>query len=105
MLTYSDVQNLLDAAVGSDPVHGHRAFWRGITRDAFVAKIVFGYPLISLNDAAGSNLTKSLRGEAPFGDDMGTPDATMPRMPAWRTEMADEDIDRIAEWIDGGCPE
>lgn len=105
MLNYADVQNLLDQAVGPGPIGAHHAFWRGITRDQFVAKMVFGYPLISMNDGSGSNLVKALRGEAPFGDDIGTPEAVMPRMPARRPPVAENDIQNISNWIDGGCPE
>lgn len=105
MTTYADVQNLLDQAVGPGPVGAHRAFWRGMTRDQFVAKAVFGYPLVTPNDGTRSNLVKALKGTAPFGDDIGTPGAEMPRMPARRPPMADDDIQAISLWIDGGCPE
>ena len=105
MLNYAAVQNLLDQSVGPGPVGAHHAFWRGITRDQFVSLEIFGYPLISDNDSAGSNLLKALRGEAPFGVDLGTPGATMPQMPAYLPAMGAEDINAIAEWVDNGCPE
>ena len=105
MLKFTDVLALLDKAVGDAPVGAHHAFWRGLTRDAFVAKRVFGLPLIAEHDGAGSNLIKALKGEAPFGSDIGTPGATMPRMPERRPAVADADIACLSEWIDNGCPE
>ena len=105
MLNYLAVQSLLEESVGTDAVGAHGPFWRNLTRDEFVAKNVYGRALIVLNNSAASNLIKALRGEAPFGDDIGTPGASMPRMPAWRDPMGGDDIDAIAAWIDGGCPE
>jgi hypothetical protein len=104
MLTFLEVQNLLDQAVGPGPIGAHRAFWRGTTRDEFIVKSIFGYPLVAVGDAPSSNLIKALRGQPPFGSDSGTQGATMRRMPAGRPAMAPADIDTIAEWIDGGCP-
>src|SRR5262249_22631878 len=105
--TYTDVQRLLDAVIGGASVQigAHHAFWRALTRDQFIVKKVFGTPVVSPGDAGNSNLIKALRGEAPFGSDIGTPGATTPRMPARMDPMAAADIARIASWIDDGCPE
>jgi hypothetical protein len=106
-MTYAEAQQLLDAAIGGAGVEigAHHAFWRTLTRDQFITKKVFGKLVVSPGDANGSNLIKALRGEAPFGSDIGTPGATTPRMPARLNPMAAEDIARIACWIDDGCPE
>jgi len=56
-------------------------------------------------NADDSNLVKALRGEAPFGLDIGTPGATIARMPARMNPMAPEDITCIVNWINEGCPE
>jgi hypothetical protein len=106
-MTYADVQQLLDAAIGGAEaqIGAHHAFWRTLTRDQFVVKKVFGKLVVSPGDASGSNLIKALRGEAPFGSDIGTSGATTRRMPAGMDPMAAEDVDRIACWIDEGCPE
>jgi len=78
MTTYRRVVEILDNAVGgpSAPVSAHGAFWRGLTRDEFVHKRVFGRALVAIGSGAGSNLVKALKGEAPFGSDTGAPGAT-----------------------------
>ncbi|WP_216870596.1 hypothetical protein [Modestobacter excelsi] len=108
MNRFLQVKQILDDAVGGagSPVGGpHRAFWRNQTRDQFMAFKIFGLPIVTLGDGAGSNLVKALRGENPFGQDIGTPGATFRRMPAGRPPVAGELIDVITTWIDDGCPE
>lgn len=99
---------ILDTAIGGPNVNiaMHRAFWRGLSRDEFVAKKVLGLDLVTLGDGAGSNLVMSLRGEAPFGADLEDPPhgARFSRMPAGRPPVPDADIDFIQQWIDDGCP-
>jgi hypothetical protein len=102
---YADVQQLLDAAIGGGQIGAHHAFWRGLTRDEFVAKKVFGKIVVVPGQSSESNLVKALSAIVPFGDDVGTPDATIARMPARMDPVAPEDIARIADWIDEGCPE
>jgi hypothetical protein len=106
-ITYAEVQQMLDRTIGGAEVdiRAHHAFWRTLTRDQFIIKVIFEKLVVSPGDANGSNLIKALRGEAPFGSDIGTPGATMRRMPARMNPMAAEDIARIARWIDEGCPE
>jgi hypothetical protein len=103
--TFAEVQQLLDAAIGGGQIGAHHAFWRGITRDEFVVKKVFGKIVVVPGDAAGSNLVKALSAIVPFGADVGTPDASIARMPARMDPMAPEDIGRISDWINQGCPE
>jgi hypothetical protein len=105
---FSQIQQILDTAVGGPDVvvtAPHRAFWRNITRDEFVAYQFMELQIVTLNDGAGSNIVKALRGQAPFGDDIGTPDATIPRMPAGMDPVPDDQIAIIAQWIDAGCPD
>jgi hypothetical protein len=105
MPSFADVQQALDRAVGDGQVGAHGPFWRNITREQFIAKKVFGLPILVLGQSADSNIIKALRGQAPFGADVGTAGATMPRMPAFLPPMPAQDIDLIAQWIDQTCPE
>lgn len=104
MLKYSDVIEQLEVAINREQIGAHHAFWRGLTRDQFVEKRVYGMQLVELGNGNHSNLILAMRGAAPFGEDIGTPDATMPRMPAGRPPMVEENITLISDWIDGGCP-
>jgi photosystem II stability/assembly factor-like uncharacterized protein len=109
MTRFDQVVQILNASVGgaAAPVGFHGPFWRNVTRDQLVAKKVFGLALITLDDSAGSNLVKALKGEAPFGADLPnpSPDATFNRMPSGRTPVAAADIAFIQKWIDDGCLE
>jgi hypothetical protein len=91
--------------VGGSQIGAHRAFWRGVTRDQFVAKKVFGFPALLVGNAAESTIIEALHGETPFGNDIGTASATMPRMPADMAAMPAKDIDLIVERINLRCPE
>ena len=103
------VIQILDRAIGGPNVNigVHRAFWRGLTRDQFVAKKVFDLPLVTVSDGRHSNLVKALRGESPFGIDLPTPpaDAEFSRMPAGLEAVPEPDIAFIQQWIDDGCPD
>jgi photosystem II stability/assembly factor-like uncharacterized protein len=109
MTRYDHVISLLDRAIGGPlaNIGAHGAFWRGLTRDQFVAKKVFQYPLLSVGHSEDSNLVKALRGVAPFGSDLPTPPpgAKLPRMPDGLPPMPDPDIAFISRWIDEGCLE
>lgn len=72
-------------------------------RDAFVNGRVLGFPLLVVGDASQSNLVKALRGESPFGQDIGVRGAPFRRMPAGRMAATDGQIDVIEQWIDEGC--
>jgi photosystem II stability/assembly factor-like uncharacterized protein len=108
MGTLQQVVAILDRAIGGPdvniPVHG--AFWRGQTRDSFVALKVRGLDLLVVGNSAASNLIKALKGQAPFGADQDPPPAgaRFDRMPAGLDPVADADIAFIAKWIDDGCP-
>lgn len=107
MNRFEKVQQILDASVGGPtaPVSFHGPFWRGMSRNDFVAHKVYGLPLIVVGDGAGSNLVKALKGETPFGADIGNPDADYNRMPSGRLPVSTEDIAFIELWIDEGCLE
>jgi photosystem II stability/assembly factor-like uncharacterized protein len=105
---YKHVVDILDQAIGGPGANigVHGAFWRGVSRDEFVAKNVLGLPLVVVGNGAGSNLVKALRGQSPFGADLNPPppDAQFDRMPSGFDPVATADIDFIQAWIDDGCP-
>jgi photosystem II stability/assembly factor-like uncharacterized protein len=105
---YTQVIRILDNAIGGPNVNigVHGAFWRGLTRDQFVAKQVQGIPLLAVGNGAGSNVVKALRGETPFGDDLDppAPNSRFDRMPSGMSPVASADVDFIQKWIDDGCP-
>jgi hypothetical protein len=105
---FQQVRGILDNSVGgaNTVVAGpHGAFWRNQNRDQFVAFKILGLPIVALGNGSSSNLVKALRGEAPFGQDIGTPGASIRRMPAGRDPVAADQIAFISAWIDDGCPE
>jgi subtilisin family serine protease/photosystem II stability/assembly factor-like uncharacterized protein len=107
--SFRQVCDILDQAVGGPEVSiaVHGAFWRGITRDAFVGKKVLGKDVVALGDGRGSNLVRALKGESPFGADLPDPPAgaTISRMPTGRPPVPPASIAVIEQWIDAGCPE
>jgi len=63
MNRFEKVVQILDQAVGgpaADVGFPHHAFWRGASRDEFVAKKILGLPLITVGDGAGSTIVKAL---------------------------------------------
>lgn len=104
---FNDVVAALDRTLGNNIAFTHGEFWRGKTRDEFVAYSVFGFPVVMVGNAGGSNLVLALRGQTPFGDDLAPPPpgATMPRMPAFLAAADELDIQLIEAWINDGCPE
>jgi hypothetical protein len=106
-MDFQGVIKILDEAIGGPGVGigAHRAFWRDISRDEFVAKEVFGKALVVLGDAANSNLVHALKGEFPFGSDLPNPPqgATTRRMPAGRPPVPAQSIAAIEQWINDGA--
>jgi photosystem II stability/assembly factor-like uncharacterized protein len=106
---FQRVIDILDESIGGPGVGigRHGAFWRGLTRDQFVAKKVFGKALVVLGDGANSNLVLALKGLAPFGADQPDPPAgaTMSRMPVALDAVPAESISFIEQWINDGCPD
>jgi hypothetical protein len=87
----------------------HRAFWRGITREKFIDLKIRAlgqdWPLVVLGDGAHSNLVLALKGQAPFGKNLGVPGAKFRRMPAGLDPVPADSIRDIEQWINDGCPE
>ena len=108
-MDFQGVIKVLDESIGGPGagIGAHRAFWRDITRDEFVAKKVFGKAVVVLGDGANSNLVRALKGESPFGSDLPNhpQDATIRRMPAGRPPVPAASIAAIEQWIDAGCPQ
>lgn len=107
MTSFTQVKIILDRLVRGEEIRMHGAFWRGKTRDEFVALDVFGLPIVTVGDPAGSNLVKALRGLSPFGRDLQPRPvgARFNRMPSRRPPATEEDIVLIERWIEAGCPE
>jgi hypothetical protein len=107
MTGFRDVQDALDRILGAGPPPNHGSFWRGVSRDEFVALSVFGLGLVVVGDPEASNLVRALRGLTPFGSDLPDPppDSFMPRMPARRPPASEENIALIEGWIRAGCPD
>jgi hypothetical protein len=96
MTRYERVQQILDESIGGPDaqIGVHGAFWRGKTRNEFVAMLVRNRQLLVVGDGASSNLAKALKGEAPFGADVENPPpgATLSRMPAGFNPASPEHI-------------
>ena len=109
MSRFQQVIGILDDAIGGPDtnIRAHRAFWRGLTRDEFVAKTIFGHDLVTVGNGKVSNLVRALKGQVPFGSDLPSPppDSEIRRMPAGLPEVAADAIAFIEQWIDDGCPE
>ncbi len=107
MRRFEQVVAILDAAVGGADVGVafHGAFWRGVTRNEFVGARVFGVEVLDVGNGAHSNLVKALKGQSPFGADIGTVGASFNRMPSGGPFVGGSDIAIVEKWIDDGCPD
>lgn len=107
MKRFDKVVDILDTAVNHASIGKHGNFWRGKTREQFIALKVFGKILLKPGKSADSNIVKALRGLTPFGIDIDppAPDAIFDRMPAGRPAVAELSIRFIEKWIDDGCPD
>lgn len=101
---YPEIQTILDEAVENEDIGVHGPFWRTLTRDEFVARAVFGCPLIHTDPQSGrfvgkdSNLVKILRASVNCGA------GNQPRMPFAFPPMPDDRIQTIEDWVDAQCP-
>ncbi|HEY4004121.1 MAG TPA: YCF48-related protein [Pseudonocardia sp.] len=106
---FQRVREILDEAIGGPDatIGAHGPFWRGLTRDQFVAKKVIGKPLLAVGDGAASNIVRAFKGEAPFGADLDPPTegASFSRMPAGLPPVPAGSIAFVQQWIDDGCPD
>jgi tyrosinase len=91
--------------VNNNDIGAHGRFWRPLDLAGFKAKKVYGKQLVVPNSSAQSNLVLALRGQSPFGSDIGVQDAQYPRMPAGMPAVPEDQIQFISKWIDDGCPD
>jgi len=99
MTRFERVQQLLQSAVQYTSIGAHGNFWQDISRNDFVDLVIFGLPLITLQDGANSNLIKALNGQEPFDGSQYS------QMPDGFNPMPADQIAFIRQWIDDGCPE
>jgi hypothetical protein len=114
--SYAGVKELLDKFVSDNNIPiafaPHRAFWRTMTHDEFINGNIpnvvdpdTDQPLkvLVVNKAEESNLIRSLRGTAGTIFDPNT--GSIGRMPPSGPFMPDDDIQRLADWINAGAPQ
>lgn len=116
---FKEVQAFITSVMEENKVEGtpppkspHKAFWSTMSYQDFttgyvpgVKDPVTGNPIsiITVGDAASSNLILALRGQGPLFDPNK---GAFGRMPAnTQKPFSDEQINEIAGWIDKGCPE
>lgn len=103
-LSFARVVALLEELIGGRTVYVgfHGAFWRGKTRDEFVATgpISNVTPVVP-GDSEASGIIHALRGTGPFDPETGR----IPQMPPFGPNLAEDSIAVLARWIDAGCPE
>jgi hypothetical protein len=102
---YDRVKEILDSSVNGEAIGAHGAFWRTLDLETFKTKKVYGRRLVEPGNGPSSNLVLALRGQAPFGNDVGTPGASLPRMPARRPAVPEGQIAFVETWIADGCPD
>jgi hypothetical protein len=107
MKRFARIIEILETAVHGDTIAAHGNFWRGKSKQEFIALKIFGQQLIVPGQAANSAIIKATRGLAPFGTDVTPrpPGAIFRRMPAGRPPMPDDSIAFIEQWINDGCPD
>jgi hypothetical protein len=105
MTRFERVKQILDEAIEGQNIGAHGTFWRPLDLKQFKQKKIYGRRLVIPGDVASSNLVLALRGVAPFGTDVGTPNAVYPRMPVGFPRVPEERILFIEDWIRNGCPD
>ncbi len=114
-LGWEGVKQLLADLKTKAPASPHGDFWKDLSYDEFIE---FAFPqewgdegLIKLVipwDGANSNLIKGLRDGKNITltmPDGTTKTTSVKRMPKNKPPMSPEDIQRLIDWIDKGCPE
>jgi hypothetical protein len=92
------VRAILDQAVCSEPYHdSHARFWSKPLAEFISCKVYDQGPVILPFKGADSPLIKALRGQKPFDG------SSYDRMPQGCDPVADNDIQFIEDWINGGC--
>jgi hypothetical protein len=101
---FAKVRQILDEGLRGFPLAQvvHDEFWR--VADETKIPSVVGHVPLKPGDGANSDLVKALKGEAPFGSDLGTPGRSLRRMPAGRAPIDPSRINFIEKWIDGLTP-
>jgi hypothetical protein len=113
--SYAEVQALLNGFMkrnkGKIEFAPHDTFWNDMSYRQFVEGNVpgvtgpAGEPLkiLVVGNAGKSNIIMALRGT--MGSIFDREKGAIGRMPPVGPFMSDEEIDRLADWIDRGCPE
>jgi hypothetical protein len=113
--SYAEVRALLNDFMarnkGGIDVAPHEAFWNAMSYQQFIESNVpevtgpGGEPLkiLVVGDAGASNIIMALRGAV--GTIFDSQKGAIGRMPPIGPFMTAEEIDRLAEWIDRGCPD
>jgi hypothetical protein len=113
--SYAEVQALLNGFMkrnkGKIEFAPHEAFWNDMSYRQFVEGNVpgvtgpAGEPLkiLIVGNAGESNIIRALRGVR--GSIFDREKGAIGRMPPIGPFMTEEEIDRLADWIDRGCPE
>ncbi len=114
--SYADVQALLNSFMkkNNGPIEfsPHGAFWNEMSYQQFiegnlpeVTDRATGKPLkiLIVGNARESNIIMALRGTKRSMFDRET--GSIGRMPPTGPFMSDEEINRLADWIDRGCPD
>ena len=102
---FAKVRQILDEGLRGFPLArvGHDEFWR-VDDETKLPSSVAGQVPLKPGDGSNSNLIKALKGEAPFGVDLGTPGGALRRLPAGRAPIEPARIKFIEKWIDGLAP-
>ena len=113
--SYAEVQAMLSVFMkrnkGKIEFAPHEAFWNAMSYRQFIEGNVpevsgpAGEPLkiLIVGNARESNIIMALRGTR--GSVFDREKGTIGRMPPIPPFMSDNEIDRLADWIDRGCPE
>ncbi|MFM8386499.1 MAG: c-type cytochrome [Planctomycetia bacterium] len=114
VMGYAEVQALLGAFMKNAGSAPHQQFWE-LTYAEFLA---FRFPrvegedglvqLVVPGDSRNSNLVRALKGEplwVTYGDGRKAEVPTKRMPPRGKRKPTDEEIARVAVWIDAGCPE
>jgi hypothetical protein len=95
MISFQQVEDMLERVLGATPQPFHIAFWRGLTRDAMVAKTIFGKRLVVPGKPEESHMLLALR-DKPAG----------PLRAYLGASSADKsDLALLEAWIREGCPD
>ena len=112
--SYAEVRALFNSFMernkGKIEFAPHEAFWNAMSYRQFVEGNVpgvtgpAGEPLkiLIVGNARESNIIMALRGAGSIFD---SKKGAIGRMPPIGPFMTEEEIDRLADWIDRGCPE